>query len=548
LEGYRIQIIMDCCAPSPASASTRAICLPHTSLPGTSALFADYLYHFDRLERYYRWSPHDPGHMRQAALEACKLPDDRRADTVAALRALNGDSPSLDQLELPDTVAIVTGQQVGLFSGPAYTIYKALTAAKLARQMTESGIRAVPVFWLATEDHDFAEIDHVWLYGSDHRPVKLQSTCAPQSSGQPVGTIELKDLPLAALRQTLEGFLYADEIVSLVEETYQPGRTYGEAFRLLLKRLLAGYGLVFIDPMHARIRQLAAPLVREAVLAGPELNAAVRSRSAALQAAGYHAQVLVEEDTSFFFLLENGKRLGLRMKDGDYYQGARRIETAELADRAESLSPNALLRPVLQDYLLPTAAYVGGPAELAYLAQSRVLYDRLLGRAPVAVSRSGFTLVDEKAHGLLDRLNLMVPDTFVGEETLRDRIASSLIPPALDQTFQETQRTFDAMLQRLRGELAGFDPTLGAAMEKSRAKIMHQVSKNRGKAAREALRRSSRIESGAAHLSGLLFPHKHLQERLYSLLPFLAQHGPELVDTLFEHVCRGCPDHLLLTV
>lgn len=539
---------MDCCASTPEPVNQRAVCLPHTALPGTSALFADYLYRFERLQHYYAWSPHDPAHLRQAALQACRLPDEQRARTVAALRELNGDNPSLDLLELPDTVAIVTGQQVGLFSGPAYTVYKALTAAKLARQLSENGIRAVPVFWLATEDHDFAEIDHVWLYGTSHRPEKLISTGAPQASGQPVGTIPLKDPPLAELRRILAGHLYADEVCTLVEEAYQPGRTYGEAFRLLLQRLLSGYGLIFIDPMEPAIRQLAAPFMRDALAAAPELTAAVRTRSAALQAAGYHAQVLVEEDTSFFFLLENGRRLPLRAREGAYFEGTRRLEPQELAERAGALSPNALLRPVLQDYLLPTAAYVGGPAELAYLAQSRVLYDRLLGRAPVAVPRAGFTLVDARAHGLLERFHLHVPDTFVSEDALRERVAASLIPPRLDQSFQSTLQTFEEMLNRLREDVGAFDPTLGAAMDKSKAKVLHQVSKIRGKAAREALRRSTRVEAGAEHLSGLLFPHRHLQERLYSILPFLAQHGPGLVDTLYEHICRNCPDHLLLTV
>jgi len=141
----------------------RSICIPHTELPGTSALFADYLYGFDRVARFYEHNPHDPEAMRQAAFSALRqMPDDRRQRLTAALRKTNGESAALAQLELPDTVAIVTGQQVGLFSGPAYTIYKALTAAKLARQLTDSGVRAVPVFWLATEDHDFDEINHAW--------------------------------------------------------------------------------------------------------------------------------------------------------------------------------------------------------------------------------------------------------------------------------------------------------------------------------------------------------------------------------------------------
>ena len=524
----------------------RQVCLPHTQLPGASALFRDYLYHFDRVAQFYTHSPHDPEALKAAAL-AAKIPDSRRTELVAALRRLNGDSASLAELEVPGTVAIVTGQQVGLFSGPCYTIYKALTAAKLARQLSEAGLRAVPVFWLATEDHDFAEIDHVHVFGADHQPRKLKAS-GNGTTGQPVGSIPLQAPPVEELKQVLQGFLYADEVVSAVEEAYQPGRTFGEAFRALLERLLGGYGLVYLDPLDPGIRRIAAPFLATVVEQAPELSRAVRARGAELTAAGYHAQVLFEEDSSFLFLLENGKRLPLRVRDGSYYQGTRRLSSEELAARAEALSPNAILRPVLQDYLLPTAAYVGGPAELAYLAQSRVIYQALLGRAPVAVPRSGFTLLDERSHGLMERFSLNLPDVFHGQEGLREKIAARLVPPSLDRTFAEVMEGTASMADRLQAELAAFDPTLGAAMGKSRAKMLYQLEKNKRKAAREALRRSAQIDASAAHLNGLVFPERHLQERYYSILPFVAKYGPDLVDTLYEHAHRECPDHLVLTL
>ena len=298
----------------------------------------------------------------------------------------------------------------------------------------------------------------------------------------------------------------------------------------------------------SRYSQHRRAVLRSTLEGADELSAAVRARSRDLQASGYHAQVLFEEQSSFLFLLENGRRLPLRMHDGAYFQGTRRIAREELMDRAESLSPNALLRPVLQDYLLPTAAYVGGPAELAYLAQSQVLYQAMLGRAPVAVSRSGFTLLDERAQNLMERYDITLPDTLHGHEALKEKIAARLVPSSLAAAFDETGVGVQSLLDRLQSELAAFDPTLGAAMAKSKAKMLYQLEKNRRKSAREALRRDAQVDAGAAHLSGLLFPERHLQERYYSILPFLAKHGPDLLDTLYENVHRGCPDHLLLTV
>lgn len=524
----------------------KSICLPHTELPGTSALFADYLYRFPRVAGFYRHDPHDPESMRAAAREIT-LPDDRRRRLVDALRGINGGNAALDLLAQPGTVAVVTGQQVGLFSGPVYTIYKGLTAVRLARQLSGEGIPAVAVFWLATEDHDLAEVDHGHVFDSRLRPVTLRADVRG-AAGQPVGGMEIARAPLEELREALRGLPYADEIVALAAECYQPGRTLGEAFRMLLGRLLEGSGILFLDPMQPEIRELAAPLLRTALERDEELSAALHARGEELKQAGYHAQVLFEEKTSLFFKLEDGRRLPLRRNGAEYFQGTHRIEKNALAAVPASLSPNALLRPVMQDYLLPAVAYVGGPAELAYLAQGEVLYRELLGRMPVAVPRSGFTLLDERARGLMDRYRITLPACFHGLDPLKELVASRLVPATLQAAFERTEAEIRDAATRLRNELESFDPTLGAAMAKSQAKMLYQVEKNRRKAAREALRRDALITESAAYLSNLVYPHRVLQERYYSVLPFIAQHGFDLVQTLGAHIHHSCPDHLLLTV
>lgn len=522
------------------------VCLPQTELPGTSALFRDYVYHFDRVARFYDHAPGDEATLRRLAATLA-YPDERRMRVAASLRRYNGDSPAVAQLELPETVAVVTGQQVGLFSGPAYTVYKALTAVRMARNLSGHGIRAVPVFWLATEDHDFAEIDHAHTFDVLHRPQQLKAA-GDWTPGRPVGPAAITHIPLDELRESLEGFLYRDEVVNVVEETYRTGKTFGQAFHDLLRRLLAGYGIIFIDPMEAEIRNIAAPFLADALQHAGELSARILERSEALRDAGYHAQVHFEAHTSLFFRLENGNRRALRRHDAEYYHENRKLTLEEMASDPAALSPNALLRPVMQDYLLPTVAYVGGPAELAYLAQSQVIYHQLLGRMPVAQPRAGFTLLDERSRSLLDRYGLPVTDCFLGEEALREKIASRLVPQQIDRLFEQAGATVSAETSRLETALKEFDPTLAEAMARSKAKMLYQLSKNRRKTAREALRREHRVSEGAAHLSGLLFPEKHLQERYYSILPFLAKHGSGLLDTVYEATQSGCPDHILLQV
>src|ERR1017187_1445687 len=190
-------------------------CVRQTELPGVTRLSADISYHPDRTARFYHHPLRDLEAFRAAA-RAVDLPPERRASLVEALRVQNPPSPALERLAQPGTLAVAAGQQVGLFSGPAYTIYKALHAARLAEWLTAQGLPAVPVFWLATEDHDFAEVDHTWVFNTEHQPVKL--ALPRQAGAQPVGGVELAAPPVAELRAALAGLPFADETVRLVEE------------------------------------------------------------------------------------------------------------------------------------------------------------------------------------------------------------------------------------------------------------------------------------------------------------------------------------------
>jgi bacillithiol biosynthesis cysteine-adding enzyme BshC len=521
-------------------------CLRHTDLPGTSRLFGDFVYHWDRLAQFYEYNFQNPESYVEAA-RRIHYPAERRAALISALQESNPPSPELDLLARPDTVAVVTGQQVGLFSGPSYTIYKALTAARLAADLTARGIPAVPVFWLATEDHDFPEVNHCWVFGSEQHPVQLRVDVQP-GDHQPAGEVEIAEFPTAALRRALERLPFGEDVASLVERSYRPGRTMGAAFRDLVRDLLGGLRMLYVDPMQPAIRELAAPLIRDAVEASPKLAEQLLARGRELEQAGYHAQVHFEDSTSLFFLLEGGRRLPLKRSGKEYFADKRRIRAEELAARADHLSPNALLRPVVQDYLLPTVAEIGGPAEVAYLAQSEAIY-RCLGRAtPVVAPRTGFTLLDARASKLMDRYHLEPKHFFDGFESLCSVISGRLVPSELRRTMQASRSEAEALLERMYAGLDRFDPTLAAALDKSRAKILYQFSKVEAKTAREAIRRDERASNESLYLYNLIYPNKHLQERVYTFLPFLARHGLGLVPRLEEAVRPDCYDHHVLEV
>lgn len=521
-------------------------CLRHTDIPGTSRLFSDYQYHFDRVSRFYAGWPGDPESYHRAA-SAIDYPDERRAALVEALKENNSGNPSLDLLAKPGTVAVVTGQQVGLFSGPAYTAYKTLTAIRVAAQLNEQGIRAVPVFWLPTEDHDFAEMNHCFVFNSAYEPVRLEAAGA--GAGQrPVGSIPISDAPIEALREALRTFPFGDETVDLVAQAYTDGATFGDAFEKLLKSLFGKWNVLFVDPLRPAVRRIAAPFLRQALESATELKRDLLERNQELMKAGYHAQVHIEPQTSVFLLLEGDRRVSLRRQNGEYAAKDRTYSIDELAERAEQLSPNALLRPVMQDYLLPTVSYIGGPAEMAYMAQAQVLYERLLGRMPVMTPRATFTLLDHRAAKLLDRYGLRVPSLFQPEVAVREEIARKLVPKGLVQEFEGVRQKLAQSLDKLQTELTQFDPTLARGVERSRAKMIYQLSRMEAKTERESLRRDERAAEEARYLMHLIYPEKHLQERFYSIIPFLAKHGLGLLDTIHDHLNLECPDHRILVV
>ena len=520
------------------------VCIRQTEIPSATRLFSDFLYRYDRVSEFYRHPP-DTGSIPTVARDVRLDPEHRRT-LVEVLRSQNllggpAAEAHLDLLAQPETVAVATGQQVGLYGGPVFTLYKALTALKLADHLRQAGTPAVAVFWLATEDHDIQEVDHAWVFDSNNQPVRLQAQ-AEHLPNQPVGTVSITSNHAAMLQPVLSELPYGSEAIELGKAAYGLDATFQSSFAALLQRLLAGRGLIVLDPMSPIIRRLAVPLFQQAIEKADALRGRLRERSAALEDAGYHAQVHVAEDSSLLFSIDEGRRSPLKV------EGAQQALLGRLTASPESFSPSALLRPVTQDFLLPTAAYVAGPAELAYLAQAEVLYADLLGRMPVVLPRASFTILDSRAGRLLERYGLSVPDCLVGPEQLRARIAGHLVPRRLENTLAESESQIEQALESAKRELQAFDPTLGSALETTSKKMLYQFGKIRAKAAQESLRRDSRAENAAAYLTGLAFPEKTLQERVYSVLPFLARHGFEFIEKVAGAIQPDCHDHQVLTL
>ena len=516
-------------------------CLSFQDLPHTTKLHSLYSEDFPRLSEFYAHPPSFEG-LRAAAAQV-NLDPVTRAAVVAALREQNrdfgaGDTVfrSLDRLAA-GAVAIVTGQQVGLFTGPAYSIYKALTAIRAARELTARGIDAVPVFWLASEDHDLAEVNHCFWPARDSLK-RLTRHEAGDATGRRVGEIKLGDtisVVVSAAIDSLDG-PEVEDVVAAIANSYAPGETFSSAFGKLMTRLLRGRGAVLIDPLDSRLQALAAPVYRRALVQNAELIQELTARNKALERAGLHAQVRVGEHGTLLFTTVDGRRTPLRAKNGGFAAGSSVFSLAQLEDALDKspgdFSASVLLRPIVQDSLLPTAGYVAGPAEAAYYAQASVLYQRLLGRMPVILSRATFTLVEPRVARLLRRYRLDVRDILRGRQHLRARLERESIPRELARHFSTGDKNLRRYLARLRRPITRLDPTLAGALSTAQGKMLFQLNKLRGKAGRAADLRENLLDAHEQTLRDALYPHRGLQERSLCLVPFIARHGAALLDEL----------------
>jgi bacillithiol biosynthesis cysteine-adding enzyme BshC len=534
-------------------------CLPFSQIPHTTRLFADFLSGQPNVQPFYPRSAYFSQWFKDEA-SSLRYDSERRQRVSSVLERQNQSwgvsKKALDNIARlrAGASAVVTGQQVGLFGGPLFSIFKALTAVKLADQATQSGVDCVPIFWLATEDHDLAEVNQVSIPGPDG----LQKLTAPIQAlkDAPVGTVRFGP-ELQPIVEAATGFLGESEVSAFLHEAYRPEETFGSAFARLFTRLCADWGVILLDAADPDLHTIAKPLYRAAIERAAELDEALLARGRELEAAGYHQQVKVTPSSTLLFAVRNGARLPVHRRlngngTAEYLVEEERISQAELLNRVASspqdFSANVLLRPVIQDYLLPTLAYTGGSAEVAYFAQVAVVYEALLGRVTPVVPRFSATIVEPKPKGLLERYGLRLPDLFPGPEALREQMAARTLPKELQSAFDHAENSLEKSLAAIREALARLDSTLVDSATNAASKMQHQLTQLRSRAARAELRQTEVLGRHADLLSNLLYPNKALQEREIAGVYFVARHGAGLLREIYDAIQPDCLDHQVISV
>jgi bacillithiol biosynthesis cysteine-adding enzyme BshC len=403
------------------------------------------------------------------------------------------------------------------------------------------------LFWLATEDHDLAEVNQVPFPAADGR-MEIVTAAVKARANVPVGDVrfgaEIEPLVERAAQ------LLDPEMRAVLESSYRAGETFGSAFGRLFSQVFAGTGLILLQPLDKDVHAIAKPLLRTALERAEELDRELLRRGKQLEDDGYHEQVKVTGSSTLLFLLQDGERSAMQIAGDDFLVRAQRLPRAEVFERLEQhpeqFSPNVLLRPVIQDYLLPTVVYFGGPSEIAYFAQAAVVYQKLLGRVTPVLPRLSLTVVNSRMQRLLRRYALQLPELFRGEIYLRELLASRVLPPAVRQQFEQGSQTIDKLIAQFTEPLRKLDPTLVDAAEKAGRKMHHQVNRLAGKAARAELRKNEQLSREAAELMNGLFPANTLQERIIPGVFLLSANGMTLLEKLVETAGSHCPGHQML--
>lgn len=513
-------------------------------------LFTDYCNDFTKLRQFFQYNPRElenavaelrgtqQRRFTESELDEIKLYNKRMDCSDATI-------DNIDRLGKDGAVTVVTGQQPGIFTGPLYTIYKAVTTIKLARHITETmGVDAVPVFWNASEDHDFGEVRHIEFANRDSRVISL--IYEPQAD---IDGKSIFDIPLEPSLGFLIDLLARDTnesefkpfLVDLLRNSL--GRCYSLAdwFSHQMLALFGQSGLIILDAHLPPCRQLARPIIGREIKSAPRISNTINDAGRQLRKLGYHQQIERRPDDVNFFLYAQGRRNKVRVKDGTFTIERVGLEYDQnemldmLAEEPQRFSPSAVLRPLVQDHILPTVAYVAGPGEISYFAQIRGAYTFLDLAMPIIFPRNRAVLVESKIAKVLERYGLHVEDARKTREELIRTIAAKGAPQPIVQSCDRKLDAIQMVLDEFRREVSDIEPTLAEPIDKLKRKIGYEMDKLRDKLAQAQQGDIDVVEQQISKLKAHLFPEGKEQERVFNIYPYLFAHGIQMISMLEEH-------------
>jgi bacillithiol biosynthesis cysteine-adding enzyme BshC len=563
-----------------------AAVLPQSSVTGTTArlsidirrfpwirrLAADYAYDYPRLAEFFAGNPADAGAWAQAIARTQRYERAREAvaDVVQAQQRRRG-APlealsAAAQLRQPDTVAIVTGQQAGLFGGPLFTLLKAVTAIQLARRVrTEHRVPAVAVFWIDSEDHDWDEVKTVGVFDTNLTPERISLGDPPGAYEVPVARVKLDEsvtAALAALDAALPHTEFTPALLDTLRTIYRPGAGMAEAFGQWLETVLGPQGLIVYDAADPAAKRLVTDVFTHEVEHAGETSRLAAYAGGALQERGYHAQVTPHEGGVALFHLDGGRepirrlapseRQRIEGQDDRFQWGEAHATRAELLARVKQapheFSPNVLLRPLMQDTLFPTVCYVAGPNELAYLGQLGGVYDAFGVPRPLTYQRGSATLLDSNAVRFLVKHDLPLESLRAQDEAALNQLLEAQLPPTVEGSFEDASRAVEERMEALTAAVSQIDTTLEGAARSTLGRMQDDLKRLHTKIIQASKRKDETLRRQFKHARAQAFPGGQPQEREIGFVYFLNKYGPGLVDRLSDEMSLEMGAHWVITI
>lgn len=520
-----------------------------------SKLFTDYISKKEKLYQYFEASPFDEKSVKQHA-ENFEFQSDRTkvvellAEFHKEFDTPNSTLEQINKLREEDSLAVVTGQQLTLYGGPLFTIYKTLTAIIYAKRWSSLlGRTVVPVFWLADEDHDIEEVIKLTF------PQKSSSTSVEYKHSYnsdevpPVSDVKFSSQFEQFKKEAgdvLDKTDFFDDLWNRLHSAYKTGETFRSAFGSWLLKLFEGEGLILAGSNTKPIKQFSREVLSNAVTNSEQINSALENTTHNLIDDQYHGQVQVQK-SNLFYIEDNGARKKIHSNGANWKAEKLEWSTEELLKKIDEspnrFSPNVFLRPIIQDHLLPTIGYIGGPGETAYYAQMKEMYNTFDRKMPVIIPRFSITLVESAIDRILDKLPFELPMYNYRIEDLEKRYVDQSEEVDIEKFFGIWKQQMEELTSAKKEEIKEIDPSLAGSAGKAKAVYFSELDKLKGKVYRSVKQQENVQLNRIAKIKSNLFPNGNLQEREIAFIYFMNKYGSNIWGELMTLLEDDTPEN-----
>lgn len=502
---------------------------------------------FSQVADFFEYDPNEPASYtkRYAFLQQRVYQRQRLVEVLTNYNARIGAGQktlnNIQNLSSPETSVVITGQQAGIFTGPLYTIYKAITVLKLAEDLSKTGRPTLPVFWIASEDHDFQEIASIYFLNQDHQEERL--SLSGETERRPIGKINLQlevQKLIDQFARATQDTEFKTEMIGQLQRLAEKSDTLAEWFARVMTWLFSDTGLIFVDALEPEFRQLGQKLFLQILEKNDQITECLRTAEKELLAKGYSPQIHKATNQVHLCLIdEDDQRYPVdRLEESYQLRGKKILSKEELSDwlntKPETVSTNVVTRPLFQDLLFPTIAYVGGPGEIAYYAQYKKIYQIFEMEMPIIYPRASLTLLEPAINRGLEKYQLVPNEIIQNYSEIRTGLLNQSDQLQIAVKFNELKNRFIPEYQTLIDQLSQLDGKFSYLGEKNLERIIKEINYMENKAQQQHRKNSEVLLDHLERLKINLYPDDRLQERRFNIFPYLFKYQTKLLDELLK--------------